>query len=49
LLNENDLLTWVSTVGFPIVAYLLMFFKLDKSIQDLKTVVQELCTKIGEI
>ena len=39
---------WIGTIGFPIIAYLLMFFKLDKSITELTKVVQELCDKEGD-
>lgn len=43
---NQDLTVWISTVGFPIVAYLLMFFKLDKSVQELTKIVAELCSDL---
>lgn len=43
-----DLQQWIGAVGFPIVAYLLMFFKLDKSVQELTKVVATLCEKVAE-
>jgi hypothetical protein len=32
----NEYAQLISTVGFPIVAYLLMVFKSDKSLEELK-------------
>lgn len=29
---EAELISFIGTVGFPIVAFLLMFFKMDKTI-----------------
>lgn len=36
---ENEWVTLIQAVGFPIVAYLLMFFKFDKSLETLRTAI----------
>jgi hypothetical protein len=42
----EEYITAISTVGFPIVAYLLMVFKFDKSIAILTTAVNNNTTAI---
>jgi len=44
---EFDYIQLIGSVGFPIVAYLLMFFELNKNIKELTKVVEELSEKIG--
>lgn len=33
---EESVVTLIGSLGFPIVAYLLMFFKLDKTVEKLE-------------
>lgn len=33
---EESVVTSIGSLGFPIVAYLLMFFKLDKTVEKLE-------------
>lgn len=42
----QELLTAISTVGFPIVAFLLMFYQSTKTIRENTKVLAELCTTI---
>jgi len=51
---EFDYIQMIGSVGFPIVAYLLMFFELSKNMKDLikemnslNNKIEELCKKIG--
>lgn len=39
---EVDIYQLISTLGFPIVAYLLLFFKMDKSLKMLADAVESL-------
>lgn len=41
-----DLTTLITTVGFPITAYLLMYFRFEKKIEELTKAVIELCNGI---
>lgn len=38
----------IGTMGFPIVAYLLMFFKLEKTVDKLENTLQTLIVELGK-
>lgn len=40
--------TMIGTMGFPIVAYLLMFFKLEKTVDKLENTLQALIVELGK-
>lgn len=42
------LTTMIGTMGFPIVAYLLMFFKLEKTVDKLENTLQQLIIELGK-
>lgn len=44
---DPALLTAITTVGFPIVAFALVYWDLRKKIEELSKAVQELTVKIG--
>lgn len=48
-MGEKELLQAVSTVGFPIVAYLLLFLKSDKTTQALTLAVNNNTIAISKI
>jgi len=45
---NDSVLTAISTVGFPIVAFLLMFWQGNKTIKENTKVLRELCIRVEE-
>lgn len=46
---EIDIITTIGTLGLPIVAYLLLFFKMDKTIERLSIANEKLGDAIETI
>lgn len=44
---DESLIAMIGSLGFPIVAYLLMFFKFDKSLETLKQAIDNNTTAIN--
>jgi len=43
---ETELISFIGTVGFPIVAFLLLFFKMDKTINGNTEAIRSLIEEI---
>lgn len=43
---SEDVVKWISQVGFPIAAYLLLYFDLRKLLYELKALIKEMCLKM---
>lgn len=48
-MDLGELSTMISTVGFPIAAFCLMWFTSDKSLRELRDVIQDLSKGITEL
>lgn len=44
---EEQIATWVTTIGFPIAAYLLIYFRMEKKIDNLTEAINGLAKEAG--